>query len=264
MCGMNQFTSDLSKEAQVTEYLKRHLFDRLFESWSVVDDTERQKQGIDVRGVYDSEECCVDIKAQMDYVNDPLSTFVLELFSETNYAENIGWFLNDELETDYYLFVRLNAVDTFQYQSIIDAIQYDPVQELDTVPSFIKNNGRYCFRMEDIDKFSKEFFPISEEMFTGLSEDEKTFNVHCIRNVDVVLLDKEQIISELANRGFMRDQLLDDARQAYRTGCNVHYDCNGIKKIHVSNRHGECPVNLVVEYEGFYDKVCDEKIELCI
>lgn len=260
---MNQFDSDLSKEGQVTEYLKRNVFDKLFDTWSVVTDTETQKQGVDVRGVYDSEECFVDIKTQIDYVNNPLNTFVLELFSETNYNENIGWFLNDDLKTDYYLFVRLNSVDTFQYQSIIDVIQYNPVQRLDKVPSFMKDNGMYCFRMDDIDKFSEQYFPISKDMFTGLHEGEETFNIHCIKDIDIVFLDKEKIVRELANRGIKRDQLLMDARQAYKTGSNLHYDCTGIKKIHVSDRYGECPVNLVVKYEEFYDDICDEKIEVC-
>lgn len=260
-----QFRKDMLLEDQITRHLKQNLFDDIFENYTLINDKKQQKNGVDMKAFYDSSIVNIDIKSQVDYINDPLDTFVLEIFSETNNKgnNNIGWFIDNSLVTDYYLFTRLPKVDLFEYDSPLDIIKYFPVEELGNIPDFIENSNKpYAFKTENIDKFSEYYYPISMNMFKNPYGNSRVFNSNSIKEQDVILLNVERIKNTLKDMGLTRNKLLEDARQVYRTGENkIYNDLDGVKKMHISSRYGESPVNLVAEYK-LYDRICDLRMSV--
>lgn len=252
----------MSIEKQITKNLEENLFDNIFDNYTMINDTVQQKNGIDMKAFYNSDIINIDIKSQADYINNVLPTFVLEIFSETNNNgdNNIGWFIDNSSETDYYLFTRLPTVDMFEYDDVLDIIKYIPAKDLDNIPSFMINrNGKYGFKPEDIDKFSAYYYPISMDMFRGVGQNSKVFNANSIKEQDVILLNKKEVKNTLNNIGLTRDKLLSDAREVYETGENkIYNNLDDIKKMHISSRYGEAPVNLVVDY-NLYNNICDLK-----
>lgn len=102
---------DMVAESVVAQYLDRYFYPVVMPAascdWVRVCDRESQLQGVDVRVALSGGRVLnVDEKAQVDYLKDPLPTFVLELgFIAANGEHRPGWFVNDELLTDLYLFV---------------------------------------------------------------------------------------------------------------------------------------------------------------
>lgn len=110
------FELDLRKEKDVmAEYMGLNYYAKLRNhdgskvNYKRIDDISEQKQGIDVTYTYQGFTFLVDEKAQMDYIykEKPLPTFSLELLNGSSGA--IGWFINDELKTEYYMFIWPHA-----------------------------------------------------------------------------------------------------------------------------------------------------------
>ena len=115
--AISSFEIDLERENHVmSEYMRVNYYSRLLnkDSTAVVDydritDVAVQKDGIDVTYTVDGKRYIVDEKAQMDYIyrSEPLPTFSLELLNSK--SGNIGWLLNTELKTEYYMFIWPHA-----------------------------------------------------------------------------------------------------------------------------------------------------------
>lgn len=109
------FRSDLKSSDVMAEYMDRNYYGRLRNrdgspcAVRRITDIEGQKKGIDVVLTRDGRDLLIDEKAQMDYIaqKEPLRTFALELLNGKSGKE--GWFVNDGLETAYYLFLWPHA-----------------------------------------------------------------------------------------------------------------------------------------------------------
>ena len=102
---------DMAAESVIAEYLDRYFYPTIMPlvqcSWSRAREKDLQLKGVDVQ-VMLPNGCIVNIdeKAQVDYLKDPLPTFVLELeFIDAKNGHRKGWFLDDGLSTGVYLFV---------------------------------------------------------------------------------------------------------------------------------------------------------------
>lgn len=114
---VSTFEMDLERENDVmAEYMRLHYYTKLMNKdktrvndYHRVTDIERQKEGIDVTYTRDGKKYIIDEKAQMDYIfnSRPLPTFALELLNGSSGAT--GWFINDELKTEYYMFIWPHA-----------------------------------------------------------------------------------------------------------------------------------------------------------
>ena len=96
--------SDTRQESVITQFLENRFFSKYGKPYEIVRDKERQVKGIDV--ILNGKN--IDIKAQSSkrYINNPTDTFLLEIsFLNKNGEEMVGWFLNNDLLTDYYAFV---------------------------------------------------------------------------------------------------------------------------------------------------------------
>ena len=104
----SKFKADLSKEQRLNPlldfYYKRHLKQYIFER---IVDLKQQLLGIDVilTDKKTGAEYIVDEKAQLDYINESLPTFVFELFYTKNVAQKVGWLFDATKKTDFYALV---------------------------------------------------------------------------------------------------------------------------------------------------------------
>lgn len=104
-------SQDMAAESVVAEYLDRYFYPTIMPlvqcSWSRAHEKGLQLKGIDAQVVLPNGRIVnIDEKAQIDYLKDPLPTFVLELgFIDAKNGHRQGWFLDDGLSTGVYLFV---------------------------------------------------------------------------------------------------------------------------------------------------------------
>lgn len=124
----SRYEKDRRNEAIMNEFMRLHYYSKLINidgtnvQSEFISDETRQRQGIDVIYTRNYKEYVIDEKAQMDYMyreGGPLDTFVLELLNSS--SGRVGWFINDELETKYYMFIwphadnQLRSVDDIEY-----------------------------------------------------------------------------------------------------------------------------------------------------
>ena len=114
---ISMFEMDLRNENDImAEFMKRYFYAKLsnkdgtpVKDFKRVTDIKEQKKGIDLTFTQDGIRYVVDEKAQMDYIfnPEPLPTFSLELLNGSSGA--LGWFINNDLETEYYMFIWPHA-----------------------------------------------------------------------------------------------------------------------------------------------------------
>ena len=124
----SRFEGDRRNEALMNQFMRLYYYSKLLNSDGTgvesefINDESRQKRGVDVILSKDKKRYIIDEKAQMDYIhnpNGPLRTFALELLNSS--SGRVGWFINDDLETEYYMFIwphadgQLVSVDNIEY-----------------------------------------------------------------------------------------------------------------------------------------------------
>ena len=148
----------------VNEFLDDYFYSREFDKAKWVVDKEGQLKGIDVyltSEKYGLDNAKVDIKSAVKYSNRYLSTFSLELsFIGYRGDERTGWFLNDNLETEYYLFLYPRSQKYYTdmiFKDDIDYIDYYLVKKEDLV-KFFQSRGYDKERLMEVsDEMRKEF-----------------------------------------------------------------------------------------------------------
>ena len=113
----SRFSGDLQMENDVmAEFMRFNYYEKLFNKdgtrvsdYRRITDIEEQKNGVDVVYTQDGVRYIIDEKAQMDYIynKEPLPTFALELLNGSSGAG--GWFVNEVLKTQYYMFLWPHA-----------------------------------------------------------------------------------------------------------------------------------------------------------
>ena len=104
----SSFHSDLSKEKQLIPlldfYYKKCLKQYAFER---ISNLRQQRLGIDLilKNKISGALFYVDEKAQLDYVNESLPTFVFELFYEKKGFQKQGWLFDPSKKTHFYALV---------------------------------------------------------------------------------------------------------------------------------------------------------------
>lgn len=131
---MARFTADKTREESLKSFIHSEVYPQVVFAFEEVTDADKQKAGHDAKAIFDwgTETNVIDEKAQNSnkYIGDPCPTFVLELFGESwedrhNYG-NIGWYLDSDNQTDYYVFVWLPDVSLFRINTNFDVIEYHP------------------------------------------------------------------------------------------------------------------------------------------
>lgn len=103
-------------EKELAKYLDKSLYKltNFFSSTNRIDNEKMQYRGVDIILSIPSLNLTnikVDEKAMLgkDYIGKPKNSFILELSFENGADNNqYGWFLNNEIDTDYYLFIWID------------------------------------------------------------------------------------------------------------------------------------------------------------
>lgn len=111
----------MEAERELAKFLDKHLYTKdIFTRSDRTDNASTQIDGSDIiisipsLGIRDA---IVDEKASIYYINKDLRTFVLEIsFLNRGYQIQEGWFVNDQLSTQYYLmqWIKANVADPWQ------------------------------------------------------------------------------------------------------------------------------------------------------
>ena len=107
---------DIKAETSLAKFLDSYFYNRLSPTKGSkleiqrVEDKELQLKGVDVRIETDDSELLIDEKAAFYYSNAMIPTFAFELESiQKGHEKPVeGWFINDELITNYYMLVWPN------------------------------------------------------------------------------------------------------------------------------------------------------------
>lgn len=108
---------DESNTLLVNDYLDKFVYteENGFSNIKREDGVKAQVSGIDITFDFNGESFLCDEKAAAAYINNPLRTFSLELsFINKAGIEKIGWFVNDDLSTDSYVFVWIDEGDVIK------------------------------------------------------------------------------------------------------------------------------------------------------
>ena len=114
-------TKDMEAERELAKFLDKHLYTKdIFTRAERTDNAYTQIEGSDIILTIPSlniQDAVVDEKASIYYINKDLRTFVLEVsFLNRGYQIQEGWFVNDQLSTQYYLmqWIKANVADPWQ------------------------------------------------------------------------------------------------------------------------------------------------------
>ena len=102
--------ADMNAESELAKFLDENLYSQLlgegkFLSIERMAEKEQQLQGIDVIAKTKTSVAYIDEKAQLYYINKNIPTFAFELQFLKDGKVLEGWFLNDNLKTNYYLLI---------------------------------------------------------------------------------------------------------------------------------------------------------------
>ena len=150
-------------ELIVNEFLDDYFFQKeeMKSKWVESNDS-RQLKGIDVYITSDKHslnEAKVDIKSAVKSSTYYLPTFALELSSlDKTGRERIGWFINDNLETEYYLLVYPRSQKFYtemELKTDIDYADYYLVRK-DDLRNYFLSKGYDCARLKKISDEMRE------------------------------------------------------------------------------------------------------------
>ena len=283
--SQDRFDDDRRREEVLAAYLDNQLYPEIAKSSERQDNIEKQKLGNDIEVTFDwlDRPVIVDEKAQSGkYLNDPVPTFVMEIFGESsisngNIETSTGWFIAEDNITEYYVLVWLPSASTFELKYGIDEdpiLVYNPAEPLlsdkpgldSKLDEFMLDKGSDEYRMEftraNIDQFQTVAEPIPEILFDTDKRDlERVYydpaNIH---EVKVAVVKKEKVVQAFADVGLDKETLAELGREAIRgSGDTVpvptskaKYIMRSHRQIPGSNRE-ENPVNLIVKYETYDD-----------
>jgi len=149
---------DHQQEKYVTEFVNKYFFSKLSKNVIVVDDNDLQLSGVDMI----INDKYYDLKAQTNYINDPRPTFILELLFFSKQGEKrCGWFMNESLKTNYYVFIWIPNARTNQYGRLTSA---EDIEEAEIMIIDRQKLHDYIFSIISLEDMRKT---VTELLHTG-------------------------------------------------------------------------------------------------
>ena len=133
-------SADMRGEAIVHEYMNRYFYQvvqnfkllPLVASYKDITDRDMQLRGIDEQAVLTSGRVLnIDEKCALNYINENLPTFAFETAWFRNGSQMNGWFLNDDLETNYYYLMWLRGKHKYDDYTGAELFKYDYAKQID-------------------------------------------------------------------------------------------------------------------------------------
>lgn len=281
---MPRFDEDLHREEVLAAFLDENLYPEITTNVERISDTRKQNAGHDVRVAFEwlDESVIADEKAQNSdkWLNDPSPTFVMEIFGESWLDDgepdgNIGWFVDTNNETEYYVLIWLPDVSIFKLSTPIDnspILHYRPADAIgidsDEIETEIQSTIRYNqskgeYRLELTPDVPNAFATVAEPLPTIIESaadadyGEWYYDPGHIHEAKVAIVEKEKIRQTLEEDGLTRDVLVEKGKRAITAGT---VDVNSTKARKVMRSSGtqsgsaddEDPVILVVNYSTYH------------
>lgn len=116
------FKKDVKQGKLAERFLHKYFFIKQNPN-SVLDDTEYPSEdqfaGVDiVVNMSNGTKVYHDIKAQMDYINNPKQTFIMELSYLKDGVEKLGWALRTDLKTNFYTIALIHRAKLLKGQLV--------------------------------------------------------------------------------------------------------------------------------------------------
>lgn len=145
---MSRAESDFAIEGKVREFLDKYFYTKLISDEKIsgfkrINNTSKDKlkingeeiselrlsQGVDIIINTDGSDLLIDEKCCVYYINESIGTFSFELLSKGKKGqENIGWFIREDLMTEYY-FLLWPYIDQDLYDKYITKNSTDKKQK---------------------------------------------------------------------------------------------------------------------------------------
>lgn len=183
MKGTNRKT-DSKTEALISEFLCKYLYDQLendFENFSYrqIKDESQQRKGIDVLLKWEGDstrEIKVDEKATIYYFNKMIPTFAFEIDSiQTDEGDCYpGWFINDELLTEWYHLIWPNAKPNWKSKNQafdLNHLELNDITICETIlisKKVLKNNVKSDFCLSSNDELNAFLLEQSKKIREGI------------------------------------------------------------------------------------------------
>lgn len=287
---MPRFEEDKHREEVLNEFLVEEFYPRVATSHEPVTSQSEQERGHDVRATFNWTDgpVVLDEKAQNStyWLNDPSPTFVMEIFGESRHEDgsptgDIGWFVDENNETEYYVLVWLPDVSLFRLEWGVDTdptLVYSPPAAVSFTPDDVAaqskspiqdtmddDEGEYRIKLTTAaaDAFEAAVEPLASIITESDAADygEWYYDPQHIHEAKVAIVAKDAVRETLAADGLTRDVLIQEGRRAIDEG---RVDVASSKATSIQRAGGnqsgttddEDPVILVVTYET-YEQIAD-------
>jgi hypothetical protein len=264
---------DHGREEALAEFLDRHLYPEIASTTERADGFEKQKQGIDMEATIDAvgAEIVIDEKAQADYLNDPVPSFVLEL-NFVNQGGNLhpGWFFDESKQTEYYLFIwgpetyLYGITDTDYGQKVAYDFPYDEdeiaaVKSLDWDSTHRTFEGdeewwEFDYTIDAVQEFEEHVAPLPDSI-RDRDASVGDWVVGDRSTVTAALVNRKTLQNFLAAEGFDEARVKEDARAIREKGAIGDHDPGDEHdfKYYLSGHKAEKPLNIVMNYSLIHE-----------
>lgn len=276
---MGNFDKDKDTEEGVVEWIETIVKDD-FEQFEVTDDSELDKNGIDVQMQHpdvSGQKADMKIMFGKRYIGKPNKSFVAELATRYEDSPTIdrGWLVDGDKQTDMYVYAWIFDGERFtllpqdgqEYPILVytrDKDQLDPaLTSPETLPDYIKNihysdssrpaEYRMEFRPERVTEFESRFSEIPPEIKQNVDTDEKYTKIRP-HDIGLAFVPKNRVLEYLTERDYTTDQLFHIGKGILEDGNadNFSLGLNRGTLIHIE-REGDKAANIVFGYD-FYDQ----------
>ncbi len=234
---------DMKLEQILADFMDRNFYSKIRGldgkkvDYRRIKDLKTQRAGVDVELHFDKKTIRIDEKASLKFCNSMIPTFAFELDSIQNNSNQpiIGWFLNKELLTDYYMLIWPN-------------IKCEGKKARDKKKES-NCEGKGNNRKEKDGKCVED--KCLKKSLEDLVEDDFTI-------LEAYLIKKQKLIKAVEKKGWSKKRLMDEARKFRRENQGIEKPnpkiLNNVFKLCLSGFLAERPVNLVIN-KSFLKKV---------
>lgn len=167
------FSSDIKESEILENVLDEEIYPYIFKNFDRKNDLKNQKLGIDII----CNNVKIDEKAQIKYKNSPLPTqaFEISFLSGRNNEERLGWFLNNDLETQVYAIISIVKADVKSQKESFKSSEQ--IEELEIL--YVSKKKLQKIILDKIDR--QKIFSVAKKM--RRKEIEKTTTINNVKFV---------------------------------------------------------------------------------
>ncbi len=217
---------DMKAEKSLADFMDAYLYSQMKATnggdytYTRIREREHQLNGVDICIAIGDKTINIDEKASLYYSNAMIPTFAFELDSiQKGHEEPVqGWFINDDLETDYYMLIWPNVKcekrDDIWVRKDISAIEKDDftiVEAMMVSKTELRNHiGNLGYEKDLLIEYAKrirtDYYGIDEQKTQELIDGLKIMYSGSIPERPINLVVSKRILRKLAKKVFLVSQ----------------------------------------------------------